>query len=284
MTSVLPDIVGEDNLQAANGAQSIIQSMQSIIGVIAGAAFYFFFGIGWVIIINAISFAISGFSEMFIKAEFKKEKTEEEIALQKEKSMTHDFVESLRYIKKRTGLFNLVVYSLVLNFAFSPLFAIGIPYLFNNDLARVNAEMEYAYTQVAFSIAMLRAGLAVGFQTFYIMFTVGMVSLAIFMMITNIPLNTGMVKIVDPDYRGRVFSTLHAISGGAIPFAMLAGGLIIEYYSISMLGLFCVIIMLYPTAGFITNKRVKHLINSIDKKNEENDKIKELETAFESLQ
>ena len=42
MTSALPEIVGEDMLQPAYGAQSIIQSTQSIVGVIAGAALYFF--------------------------------------------------------------------------------------------------------------------------------------------------------------------------------------------------------------------------------------------------
>ncbi len=322
MTSALPEIVGEDLLQPANGAQSIIQSLQSIIGVIAGAAFYAFFGMAWVIIINAISFGLSGFSEMFIKAKYRKEKTEEEIILQNEKSMTHDFVDSLKYIKRRTGLFSLVGYSLVLNFAFTPLFAIGIPYLFNNDLARVNAEMEYAYTEVAFSIAMLIAGITVGsmmiksinkvlriglimlstsfayiaftmhlastrvigFQTFYIMFIVGMVLLAVFMMFTNVPLNTGMVKIVDPDYRGRVFSTIGAISGGAVPFAMLAGGIILEYYNISILGLFCVIIVMFPTIGFITNKKVKILINSIEKHNGENDKIIKKEDTIEQFE
>jgi len=305
MTSALPEIVGEDMLQSANGAQSIIQSLQSIIGVIAGAAFYAFFGMTLVIIINSVSFLLSGFSEMFIKAKYKKDKTLEEIALQKDKSITHDFVDSIKYMKKRTGLLSLAGYSLLLNFAFVPLFAIGIPYLFNNDLARVNAEMEFAYTEVAFSVAMLITGIVVGslkfksitkiiriglvllsssfvylaftmhlasnkiigFNLFYLMFIIGMVLLAVFMMFTNVPLNTGMVKIVDPDYRGRVFSTIGAISGGAVPFAMLAGGLILEYYNISVLGLFCVIVLLFPTIGFITNKKVKMLVDSIDKHN-----------------
>ena len=313
MTSALPEIVGEDMLQAANGAQSIIMSLQSIIGVVAGAALYAFFGIGWVIVINALSFGLSGFSEMFIKTKYKREKTKEEIALQKEKSMTHDFIDSLKYMKNRTGLLSLAGYSLLLNFAFVPIFAIGIPYLFNNDLARVNAEMEYAYTEVAFSIAMLIAGLVVGsikiksisnvirvgllmlsssfayiayimhlasnrfigFELFYILFIIGMILLAVFMMVTNVPLNTGMVKIVDPNYRGRVFSTIGAISGGAVPFAMLVGGLILEYYNISILGLFCVFVLMFPTIGFMTNKKVKVLIDSIEKHNESNEKLAE---------
>ena len=45
MSSALPEIVGEDMLQAANGAQSIVMSVQSIVGVLAGAAIYYFIGI-----------------------------------------------------------------------------------------------------------------------------------------------------------------------------------------------------------------------------------------------
>ncbi len=310
MSSAIPEIVGEDLLQAANGSSSIIQSLQSIIGVIAGAAFYAFFGMTLVIIINALSFGISGFSEMFIKTKYRKEKTKRETALQKEKTLVHDFVESLKYIKRKTGLFTIIGFSLLLNFAFTPLFAIGIPYLFNNDLVRINAEMEYAYTEIAFSVAMLVAGLIIGnikiknthkvitiglslltlsfvfvaltihlasrrivdFKTFYLMFIGGMLFLAAFSMVTNVPLNTGIVKIVDADFRGRVFATMGAISNAAIPFSMLIGGLIIEYYNVSMLALFCVIIVLFPTVGVITNKKVKVLIDSIDKHLTENEK------------
>ncbi|KFZ26707.1 MAG: putative bacilysin exporter BacE [Candidatus Izimaplasma bacterium HR2] len=313
MSRALPEIVGEDMLQAANGAQSIVASIQSIIGVLAGAAIYYFVGIEWIIALNAISFGVSGFSEMFIKAKFVKEMTFEELEEQKLKTHLEDFVDSIGYIKRKTGLFNLVGFSLLLNFAFTPLFAIGIPYLFRIDLARVNYAMEYAYTNVAFSIAMLVAGISVGsmviksinkiikiglillsssfaflaftmflasnryieFTSFYIMFTFGMVMIATFMMLTNIPLNTGMVKIVDPAYRGRVFSTIGAISAGAIPFSFLVGGFIVEYYSISALGLFCVLVMMVPTFGFLTDKKVKVLIDTIDKHNEENARLQE---------
>jgi len=313
MTSALPEIVGEDKLQAAYGAQSIVGSVQNIVGVIAGAAIYAYIGIIWVIALNAVSFMLSGFSEMFIKAEFRKEKTEEEKIIQNERSKTQDFKDSIVYIKNKTGLFNLVGYSLVLNFAFAPLFTIGIPYLFHTDLARKNAEMEFAYSNVAFSIAAMVAGIIVGsiaiksinktlkfglvmlsvsfafiaftmflasneyvnFAVFYSMFIVGSILLAVFLMVTNVPLNTGLVKVIDPNFRGRVFATVGAIAGGAVPLSMLVGGMIIEYINVSALGLFCVVIMLYPTFGFIANKKVKSLLESVDKHNEENGRLQE---------
>ncbi len=313
MTKALPEIVGEDMLQAANGAQSIVMSVQSIVGVLAGAAIYYFIGIEWIIALNAISFGLSGFSEMFIKAKSTKELSVEELELKKSKTHSEDFFDSLGYMKKKTGLLNLVGFSLLLNFAFAPLFAIGIPYLFKTDLARANYAMEYAYTEVAFSIAMLIAGITIGgmviksvnkiikigliflsssfayvaftmylasnryieFSTFYIMFIIGMVFLAVFMMLTNVPLNTGMVKIVEPSYRGRVFSTIGAISAGAVPFSFLIGGYIVKYYGITGLGLFCVLVMLVPTFGFLTNKKVKALVDSIDKNNKDIARLQE---------
>lgn len=313
MSKALPEIVGEDMLQAANGAQSIVASVQNIVGVLAGAAIFYFVGIEWVIIINAVSFGLSGFSEMFIKANYIHELSIEQLEEQKLKSHAQSFFDSIRYIKTKTGLFNMVGFSLILNFAFTPLFAIGIPYLFKIDLARINYAMEYAYADVAFSIAMLFAGITVGsmviksvyktiriglsllsssfaylaltmflvsnryigFTTFYIMFILGMILLAIFMMFTNVPLNTGMVKVIDPNYRGRVFSTIGAISSGAVPISFLVGGFITEYYGISALGLFCVLVMLIPTTGFMTSKKVKMLVDSIDKHNEENGRLQE---------
>jgi len=123
----------------------------------------------------------------------------------------------------------------------------------------------------------------IGFSTFYVLFLIGNVGLAVFMMVTNVPLNTGLVKIVDPNFRGRVFSTIGAISGGAVPISMLVGGVIIEYYSISVLGLFCVVVMMFPTFGFITNKKVKVLIDSIDQHNEKIENDKEELNGFEQF-
>lgn len=309
----LPEIVGEDMLQAANGAQSIVMSVQSIVGVLLGATIYYFVGIEWIIAINAVSFILSGFSEMFIKAEHVIKLSPMEIEDMPTQSHSADFYDSINYMKEKTGLLNMVGFSLILNFAFAPLFAIGIPYIFKVDLARVNYAMEYAYTEVVFSIAMLIAGITVGsmviknlnkvikvgliflsstfayvaftmylastgkieFSTFYIMFMIGMVFLAGSMMLTNVPLNTGMVKIVDPSYRGRVFSTIGAISAGAVPFSFLIGGYVVEYFGITGLGLFCVLVMLIPTFGFLTNKKIQVLIDSIDKNNKEIARLQE---------
>ena len=303
ITSSVPEIVGEDHLQAANGAQSIVGSIQNIIGLLLGAILFSLLGIEWIIFINAFSFIFSGISEMFIKTPYKKEKTITP-AIESKPSMLREFTDGLKYIFKKEGLFVLVLFFLVLNFAFSPLFSVGIPYLFNNLLLR--DPIDLANSEIVLSATMLIAGFIVGnmkfknvvtviqkgimmlsfmfvlvsiaiylitsntitFTVFYIIFLLIMVGLAFFLVFVNVPLNTGLVKAIEPEMRGRVFSTVGAISSGAIPLSMIIGGLLIDYYSINVLSLFCVVMMLIPTFGLQVNKKVKTILTSIHKPKE----------------
>jgi len=78
-TAVIPEVVGEDLIQQANGANSIIGSVQSIFGIIGGMFLYVLVGFKIAVMINAISFIFSAFSEMFIKTNYKQEKDEPEV-------------------------------------------------------------------------------------------------------------------------------------------------------------------------------------------------------------
>ncbi len=95
-----------------------------------------------------------------------------------------------------------------------------------------------------------------------------------------------MIKIIDPAKRGRVFSTMTAISGGAVPLAIFLGGILIQLTSVTFLALTCSLLLLVPTIGFITDKRVRGLMTDFEtKSNEEQAEIirkKELEILNES--
>jgi heme/copper-type cytochrome/quinol oxidase subunit 4 len=47
----------------------------------------------------------------------------------------------------------------------------------------------------------------------------------------------------------------------AIPFSMIISGAIVRRYNVATLGIFCVIVMLFPLFGFLTNKKVKTLLD-----------------------
>lgn len=295
VTSVIPDIVGDDLIQAAQGAQSIVGSVQGILGVVAGMILYELIGIEVAILANAISFLISGLSEMFIRTKY-----DHPIVKSEEKHIFGDIKLGFKYMLTKEGLLTMMVFSLFLNFAFTPLFSVGIPYLFKTELGQDGFQL--GYTNIAFSIAMLVGGVSVGsmklkslsstvrkgitylsssfllttlviylvsygfisYSLFYILFIVLMVALAIFMSITNIPLNTAMLKAIEPQYRGRVFSIIGALATGAIPLSMILGGLLIQYTNVAILGITCTVIMLFPTYGFLFNGSVRKLFTSFE--------------------
>lgn len=295
VASGIPEIVGLDNVQAANGANSIIQSVTMILGVILGAVAFGLFDFNIAVLINGISFMLSGFSEMFIKSEFI-----EDIPERPTPHMLNDIKFGFSYIKKKSGLLRMMTYSLFLNFAFSPVFAVGIPFLFRTELGK--NEWHLAWQNIAFGVAMMLAGIIVGsmtirrmtrairigisvlavsfitatmiifllqlemmsYPTFYVLLLIIQVILASAMIGTNVPLNTGMVKVVKPEVRGRVFSTIHALSGGLVPVSILISGVIIEITNVAFLGLICSMVLLVPVLGFLVDRRVTNLLNGIE--------------------
>ena len=254
---------------------------------------------------------------MFIKAIHKKEIVREENS-----SMFLDMKIGFKYLAVNKGLLRMMLYSLFLNFSFSPLFSVGIPFLFRTELGR--GAWDLAWVNIAFGVAMMVSGVIVGgivfksigrairrslltltssfiltavviylltsgtinYMTFYVIFIITNILLASSMITTNVPLNTSMIKIIDPAKRGRVFSTMTAISGGAVPLAIFLGGILIQLTSVTFLALTCSLLLLVPTIGFITDKRVRGLMTDFEtKSNEEQAEIirkKELEILNES--
>ncbi|XMB72794.1 MFS transporter [Mycoplasmatota bacterium WC30] len=298
-TSVIPEVVGDDLIQAASGANSIIGSVQGIFGVLAGMFLYAILGFEVAVLINAISFMFSGISEMFIKTHFHKEKPE---AFSTVKAFFEDIKFGFKYLVKKEGLLVIMLFSLMLNFAFSPLFGVGIPYLFRTELA--TSAYELGVVDIVFSVAMLVAGIVVGgmkiknlrnsirksiiclsssfvfsailvvlvtynvigYWWFYGMFLFANILLAVFMMFTNVPLNTGIMKAIEPNVRGRVFATIGAISEGAIPLAIIAAGFLVDNSNVAILGIVCSVLVIITTIGISTNKKVATLLDSIDVK------------------
>jgi len=295
VAAATPEIVGLDKIQQANGANSIIQSSTMIVGVILGAAAFGLFPFHIALLINGVSFLLSGISETFIKSIHKGELPEHEAP-----HMIRDIKFGFNYLKQKDGLLRMMVYMLFLNFAFAPMFSVGIPFLLRTELSR--NEWEIAWVNIAFGIAMMIAGVVVGnmafksiatvvkktllglsssfvytsliifllsagvieYQLFYILLIVAHVLLAIFMIATNIPLNTSLVKIINPEVRGRVFSTISAISGGAVPIAILLGGVVIQMSNVAFLGIVSALLLLVPTYGFMTDKKVRGLLEGIE--------------------
>lgn len=292
--SSIPDIVGEELIQAANGAQTIIGSIQGIVGILLGVVLYELLGIEVAILVNAISFILSAFSEMFIRVTYTREKQ------QSEKDLFKDVKVGYEYMKNKTGLLDMMKYSLMMNFAFVPVFSVGIPFLFKTELAKNGYHL--AASSLVFSVAMMITGIYIGSKTivsvknsivsglpklvitmgtlvvlilaitygfigywvFFGIYILIVCFLTLYMNSVNIPLNTALVKGIEPNFRGRVLSILQSLSAGATPIAILLGGVVIQYSNVATLGVICIVLVIFPMFGFIKNRKVISFYDSLD--------------------
>lgn len=300
-TAVIPEVVGEDMIQAANGANNVIGSLQTILGIIVGTVLFGLIGFEAAVLANAISFVFSAISEMFIRTKYEKQETEE----RKLSDHLNDIKFGFKYIVNKEGLLTMMLFSLMLNFCFSPLFSVGIPYLFYTELGA--SEFEVGAVEIAFSIVALFASIVVGgmklkslrhsvmrgimyisatfifaaiiialvtysiigYWVFFGLFVLAMSLFAITTTYTNIPLNTGMMKAIEPEVRGRVFATIHALSMGAIPISAVLAGILIDKSNVATLGFVLSILVIIITLFMKSNQKVKSLFDSIDKNNKE---------------
>jgi len=287
--SLLPEVVGDNMLQKANGLNSIISSFKTIFGVLVGMVLYELIGIEMAILVNAISFVISGFSEMFIKVKFKEK-------IKKERNIKADIKAGFVYLKNHQALLSLLTFSLILNFAFSPLFSIAIPYLFYTELNLSSYYLGAINIVVAlttlvieiyvgmkvfksikktvkisfigmFVVFILIASLIIiynnnllTFWPFYIIFLLLIIAITSALIFTNIPINSNLVRSIDSDYRGRVLSLISAASGLTVPLSYMLAGKLIELTGVSTTLFVYSLVLVIPVVGFLTNKRVKKFI------------------------
>jgi len=298
VASAVPEIVGHEDLQKANGANSIVGSVQQIIGVLLGAIAYMFFGLMWILIINAVSFFFSAISEMFITTPYKNET----LAMHKNGKAPDDktFSAAVQYVLHQKGLLILLVLILFINFAITPLFNIGIPYLFKVQLQRT--ALELSYITIVFSLAMLLGGSIISviqikstnntIKRGISFFTLGFVIIAILVFLLlqgiitypwffglilatngllgvmiifiNVPIQTNMITAIEPSFRGRVVSITGALSTLAIPFAQLLGGWVLDTFGIVTLAVVCALLIMIPAIFFVMNRQIKVMFDDID--------------------
>ncbi len=313
-SSLIPSVVKEEEFQSANSTMSLVGSIQGMVGLLLGGAIYAMFGIGWIFIINGLSFIISGISEMFIKVEQQK-KTDLDFT-----SGLKDLKEGLKYLGTKKGLMQLMYGSLFLNFAFVPLMAVGFPILFNQILG--TSLMQYNYVMVSWSVgtfigAIIIGNLARNLKVFkaagigLIMMVVGWISMTsliylilngqltystffvwmiivIFLtgminMYLNIPLNTAFMKTIEPEFRGRAFSVVGTLSQAAVPLAVFLGGVLLQATDIITLALSSLAVLVVVVIYIFLNKNVTGFLRSLDREQEADREatIQELEPVLE---
>lgn len=164
--ALLPQIVEEDMYQQAQSYYSIMNSFQSIVGVVLAGILYTLIPINILFLVVGVCYILSGVSEMFIKYESSYEKRDEKITM---KAVLTDIKEGFKYVVSMRAILALLLCVLFINFFFSPIFDNFAPYFIATDLTSSNymfkdfiaPEMWNSFFSVAMGIGSLIMGIII---------------------------------------------------------------------------------------------------------------------------
>jgi len=287
--SLPPHILEENQLQQSSSLTQGMFALYGILGTMLGGVMYSFIDIEIIFIINGMTFIFSGISEMFIRVNTKPE-GEQVISI---KGTLIDIKEGISYMLGFKPILYLVGIASMLNFFTVPVIANGFPYFFKVILEK---EAYYMTTMNAmFSIGIVAVsvylgsrvqrdrvspliirglfGMAFGmiivvvlaqlvyngdvnFWIFMIGSCIALLIMGLFNGFINIPFSVAVMKSVDKDKLGRVFSVVSIISNGLTPIAMGIGGFVIQELGI-MSVYYAAVIAMFVTA--ILAKRNKYV-------------------------
>ena len=293
--AIVPEIVGDENLREAMSLNSFVNSIQQLVGVLLAGVFYALIGIFGIFIYTGISFILSAISELFIQLNHQKSQEKSTFA-----AYQKDLKFGLKYLLKTTGLKEMLMLIVLLNFSIAPIFTNVYPYVFNLVLART--PLELSLVSVALSVGMIVGGISVGslsqgftikqamkggvFATFIILlghhtwlvmgsesFLEYRIFYPVFLgiafifglanMWVNIPFNTGLTKAIDPAVRGRVMGLVSTVAQGLIPLSVVLGGFLLEVTSVRTVLIIFMGIGIMPFVLFLRSKAVNQLLSSL---------------------
>ena len=151
LNTIIPTIIEKDYLVDANGINSLIMNIGNIIAPLIAGVLFGFYGLSIILIINAFSFIMSAVCEMFLNIPTTNQKPES-ISL---KVFFNDFLEGLKFIKNKDILLVIIILGALVNFAYSPIFSVGITYI-SKQILKVT-DYQYGILQSFFIISMMFA-------------------------------------------------------------------------------------------------------------------------------
>ena len=279
--ALLPHIVEEQQLQQANSYFSIMQSLQSIVGV---------------------CYVLSGVSEMFIR--YAHERPEGRLTL---KNALSDFGDGLRYIKAQKALLALMIAILFINFFFSPIVSNFIPFFIKTDLAGaerflfdsfLTPELWSSVLSVLIGVSSMIGALilstrpqaekvgrrvsllllaesgilfcltgaywilvhrGVSLNAFLLTMAVGCLLTGLAVVNINVPTSTTLMRIVDKSMLSKVNSVISIASQGLIPIASVLAGAILQGLGSTALLLFCTVGFIITAVMLLVNPRTKEI-------------------------
>lgn len=254
--SVIPQIVNEKDLAAANSKHQFVNNFSTIAGALLGGILISMFGYLWVFVVNAVSFLLSAFFECFIKIPTLQKK----ITKKKEKTgILSDLKQGYQYIFSDKSLWIILFMVMTIHFfvgsieIFMPVIADAI----SEEGARNLGFFQTAFGAGAIVMAMVLSIKNISgkekFALFGSIFLIGVLYIAAsfftgtetiltwlylcmiflfgcFIICAGISFKTLLQKKVDNNFAGRVFAVVGSVGNSSIPGAMIVYGLLMEKY------------------------------------------------------
>lgn len=151
MSAVIPSVVDKEEFLEANSLRTMLVSFGQLMAPIFGAIIYGAFGLMIALMINAISFLLSAFSELFIKVP----KTEAQDHKKTVSGFKKDFVEGLKIIKNSKAIRTIIAAALIINFSIAPMFSVGLVFLIKEVLNQ--SDLKLGLLQTVLSLSMIAA-------------------------------------------------------------------------------------------------------------------------------
>ncbi|MTI71602.1 MAG: MFS transporter [Firmicutes bacterium] len=255
-----PNIVSEEKLMNINSIGKILDSSSSILGPMVGGLIFAFMDIGFFIILNGISFIISGILEMFINFNLNYTKDEND---NKEINLIKDIKEGFYYTINKKGVIGLICVFIGLNFFLGLSVSVPLPYIINEVLKlspnyfgiiqgsfpmgliigaifikRITDKYSYRkillLTSQVISFGMISIGLPMIFNSYFneifllIYYSFIMLLIGIMISFIDIPILYILQSKIEESFRGRVLSFGITLGKIALPIALIISGIIIN--------------------------------------------------------
>lgn len=265
--SAKPEIVQtEEALERLNALSYGIHSFTSITGPVLGGLIYALVPFSVFVLVNGISFVISGISEMFI--EFTSDRSDR--VEDHDQGFTKALMGGIDYLKRNPFSISLMSFSLCINFCLTLAITVPLPYMFNTTLGMTSTWVGivtsgFPIGYLLGTIWIQRSGIKSRGQSFRagsLSVLMGMGAMVLVLLLSpvaskeviaamtsvtlamigiaiayiDIPLMS-FLQLAIPSYvRGRVFSVMTMASRTAMPVAMLLSGkLLTVLYPVTIL-------------------------------------------------
>lgn len=157
VTSSIPLLVKEENLERSNGIVQAVQSLSNVLAPVLGGILYGVLGLKTLVIFSGITFLISGIMILFIKIPFEKRSYKGSIAI----TIFRDMKDGFSYVIKQSFILKSLIIAMLLNLLLTPYFIVGVPIILRVTMKSTN--LMYGIGMGAVEIATILGALSIGF-------------------------------------------------------------------------------------------------------------------------